>query len=100
MQISTPEKEAQSFTQEAQRSVTLTLASRTPFKVSDLRPFRRPPIDAGSFETGSSAILRSHLLDLLSQFSSWSQHQTLGGNRNGNLASIAEPQVIGVLTGS
>lgn len=95
MQISTPEKEAQSFIQEGRRSGTHMLASRTPFKVSDLGPFRCPPIDAGAFETGSSAIFRSDLLDLLSQFSSWSQHQTLGSNRHVTSASIVHtPSVL------
>lgn len=87
MQISTPGKEAESFIQEASRCVTHTLESPTPFKVPDLGPFRRPPVDAGTFETGSSAVFCSDLLDLLSQFSSWSQHQTLGSNRKGDSAS-------------
>lgn len=85
MQISTPETQKKNFDSRRDDGFIIqTLRSRTPFKVSDLRTFRCATIDAGAFETGSSAILSSHLLYLLSQFSSWGQHQTLGTDRYGN----------------
>lgn len=51
----------------------------TPLKVSNLWSFGCSTIDTGAFDTGGLAIIICNLLNLLSQLSSWGEHQTLGG---------------------
>lgn len=49
----------------------------TPLEVSNLWSFGSSTIDAGAFDTGRLAIFKRNLLNLLSQLSGWSEHQTL-----------------------
>lgn len=49
----------------------------TPLEVSNLWSFGSSTIDTGAFDTGRLAIIIRNLLNLLSQLSGWSKHQTL-----------------------
>lgn len=49
----------------------------TPLEVSNLWSFGSSTIDTGAFDAGRFAIIVRNLLNLLSQLSGWSEHQTL-----------------------
>lgn len=64
----------------------------TSFKVTNLRSFRSSSINTGAFDTGTLPIVICNLLNLLSELSSWSKHQSLQGQKKNakDLISITQ----------